>query len=230
MQWPIEELLKMEASLNRKLFKWSRREVEQEVASDYARVRKVKNYVAARFLRFVSAMDSEERMGLMDALVKRAYATRHLHGGDLTRMEEHMVERYLAFESSKPISERDYRMPTKTAAERRSLRSVLKPRLVRILGQPATEYGANEWDFSRSIQGFQVVTYVDLRYKFAHLRYHHALRTADGGTIWQGAFLGIVGIPAETSWVLTDQQEVEEVVDTACNFVESFHESMERLL
>jgi hypothetical protein len=126
----------MESSLNRKLFKWSRREVEQEVASDYARIRKVKNYVAARFLRFVSAMDTEERKGLMDALVKRAYATRHLHGGDLTRAEEHMVERYLGFESSKPISERDYRMPTKTAAERRSLRTFLSPDSFECWGSP----------------------------------------------------------------------------------------------
>jgi hypothetical protein len=213
-----------------KLFEWSLHEVQYEIESDHARIRQVKNYAAGRFLRFISTMDPEEQKGLMDALVKREYVTRHLRHIDLTRAEEDMIEKYLAFEVSKPLSERDYGMPSKTLPERRALRSILKPRLVRMLGKPATEYGANEWDFSRTIRGFQVVTYVDTRYRFAHLRYHHALRTADGGTIWQGAFLGIVGIPAETSWVLTDQQEVEEVVDTVCNFVESFHESMERLL
>ncbi len=220
----------MELSLNFKLFKWSLREAEYEVASDYSRVRKVENYASARFLRFVSAMDPKERKELMCALVKRAYAARHLGNCDLGRAEAHLIERYLAFESSVPISERDYRMPAKTAAQRRALRSVLKPRLIRLLGKPATEYGPSEWDFRRSIQGFQVVTFVDTRYKFAHLRYHHALNTSDGQTVWQGAFLGIVGIPAETSWVLTDQLDVEQIVKTACNFVQSFHESMEQLL
>ena len=197
-------------SLAARLLTWSLGDWERECASSFCLLRRFRSDTAEKVVEFMSGLEQPERQALARALVLRFHPEGATQLGELARPNEAALlrewdSRRRHFAKVDPISGG---LPATKQGMRRIAES-LRAHLA-VLGL-AENFGSQfTWRYVTPVNGWEVVTFVDLGGQFRRITYHHDIAVA--GQLPERRFLSLfswLGVSSQTEWLPTDPADGE---------------------
>jgi len=191
-----------------RLFEWSLREWDREIAADLPMLRKVRGASAFRSQEFLESLPRERWAEVARALTKRFHPdAAKLLGQGLDDEERALLVRCDAYRRNPSRGEEANRRANADAVTKKRLAAIVKDALSS-LGVPESLGGVTEWRYTFKHKGWVIHTYLDVGGRFNDVSYGHDIAVGDEPPLLrQVSLLSWLGLSGATKWKVLNEAD-----------------------